>query len=253
MTRVLDLGVISLTYVSPGTAITISGADPSSFADGSPGFQTCTGELLPFAVGSTLFTDWGGGLPVLTVDATATSSPRGVRVDWSAPEGFEPARVQILRRSSNRDFVVAATLAGQRQGSWLDEDFLPGSSEGVIYRITMEEGERSAVSAEIAVQQGDTPGLVVSRDRLLPNVPNPFNPSTDLRFALAEHGRARLEIYDTAGRRVWTWSREGLSAGEHTTTWTGLDDHGRRVSSGVYIVRLRTAQAVDHQRIVMLK
>lgn len=72
----------------------------------------------------------------------------------------------------------------------------------------------------------------------LRNHPNPFNPSTEIHFALPGTGRAELRIYDLAGRRVRNLDAGVLAAGQHTVRWDGRDERGRSVTSGVYLARL---------------
>jgi hypothetical protein len=69
--------------------------------------------------------------------------------------------------------------------------------------------------------------------------PNPFNPRTSILLSLPVPGRARIEIYDLRGRLVRQLIDESLPAGEYTRSWSGLDDQGQRVASGIYLVRLR--------------
>ena len=89
--------------------------------------------------------------------------------------------------------------------------------------------------------------------RFLPAAPNPFNPQTSLRFALAAAGPARLEIIDLAGRRL-TVLREGpCDAGEQSAIWDGRDDTGRALPSGVYFARLVTPAAEQSQKLVLLR
>ena len=73
---------------------------------------------------------------------------------------------------------------------------------------------------------------------LHPAAPNPFNPSTTLRFSVAEAGAARLAVYDTNGRWVRGLVDGYRPAGQHAVVWNGTDDSGRPVASGVYLVRL---------------
>jgi hypothetical protein len=69
--------------------------------------------------------------------------------------------------------------------------------------------------------------------------PNPFNPRTSIQLSLPVPGRAKVEIYDLRGRLVRQLVDEDFPAGEYTRSWSGLDGQGRRVASGVYLVRLR--------------
>ena len=68
--------------------------------------------------------------------------------------------------------------------------------------------------------------------------PNPFNPSTTIGFALAQSGPTRLDIFTVDGRHVRSLVSGDLNAGQHSVTWTGVDENGRAVASGAYFYRL---------------
>jgi hypothetical protein len=89
--------------------------------------------------------------------------------------------------------------------------------------------------------------------RLHPARPNPFNPSTTLVFELERGARAELAIYDIAGRHVRTLATGYHGDGRHEVVWDGSDDSGRRVSSGVYFVRLRGEDFVETRRVALVK
>jgi len=76
------------------------------------------------------------------------------------------------------------------------------------------------------------------RTALRQNVPNPFNPSTRIPFAISQAGRVTLAVYDVRGRRVATLVDRDLPAGEHHVDWQGKDDAGHDIASGVYFCRL---------------
>ena len=84
------------------------------------------------------------------------------------------------------------------------------------------------------------------------NAPNPFNSETSIRFELAEESAVRLEVFDLLGQRVRVLVAEALSAGEHQVLWDGRDELGARVSSGVYIYRLRAGGDFRQQRRMLL-
>ena len=84
--------------------------------------------------------------------------------------------------------------------------------------------------------------------------PNPFNPSTTVRFAVpAAGGDVRLAIFDIRGRLVRTLVRGHRDGGMHTAVWNGTDDKGARVSSGMYFVILETGGGVQTRKISLLK
>ncbi|MDD4277921.1 MAG: T9SS type A sorting domain-containing protein [Candidatus Cloacimonetes bacterium] len=88
---------------------------------------------------------------------------------------------------------------------------------------------------------------------LLRNYPNPFNPSTTISFNLPSVMSCKLEIYNLKGQRVITLLNEARASGSHTITWSGLDDAGRPVSSGLYFYRLTTPQNIVSAKMLMLK
>lgn len=73
---------------------------------------------------------------------------------------------------------------------------------------------------------------------LYPNYPNPFNPTTSIRFGLPESGRAIISVYSITGRKVKTLLDEQLSAGYHQLLWDGTDQNGNKVTSGVYLYHI---------------
>lgn len=91
------------------------------------------------------------------------------------------------------------------------------------------------------------------RIALHPSVPNPFSPSTMIRFDLDKADAVELTIYDVTGRRVRTLVNEARGAGRHEVVWRGEDDNGRRVASGVYLYRLRSGSYVETRRMTLLK
>lgn len=71
------------------------------------------------------------------------------------------------------------------------------------------------------------------------NAPNPFNPTTAIRFSIPEIGRVYLAVYDVNGRLVRVLIDGELSVGAHEVTWDGRDEVGHEVASGVYLARLQ--------------
>lgn len=83
--------------------------------------------------------------------------------------------------------------------------------------------------------------------------PNPFNPTTEIACRLPAAGEVVLAVYDAAGRRVALIARGHLEAGEHTFRWTGRDDAGREVGSGVYFSHLETGTGTLINKMVLLR
>jgi hypothetical protein len=89
--------------------------------------------------------------------------------------------------------------------------------------------------------------------RLLPNAPNPFNPSTVLRFEVGSPGPVRLAIHTVSGRLVRVVFDGQALPGTNEAVWDGLGTDGAAAGSGVYLLRLETERASETRRVVLLR
>ncbi|MDX2472310.1 MAG: right-handed parallel beta-helix repeat-containing protein [Candidatus Krumholzibacteria bacterium] len=86
------------------------------------------------------------------------------------------------------------------------------------------------------------------------NVPNPFNPRTEIRFSVPGTARVEVVIHDIAGRRVATLVSNGeYPAGEHQIPWNGIDHAGRHVPSGTYFYRVTTGGRTETGKMALLR
>jgi hypothetical protein len=83
--------------------------------------------------------------------------------------------------------------------------------------------------------------------------PNPFNGRTVLRFSLQDDGPVSLTIYNIMGQQVRTLADGLRQAGAHRIVWDGRDDHGRKVSSGLYFCRMGLEATARAIKIVLLQ
>ena len=93
------------------------------------------------------------------------------------------------------------------------------------------------------------------RTTLLPNYPNPFNPSTRIAFTIGQ-GAPRLvtvRVYDMLGRLVRTLLHEVRSSGTYELVWNARDDLGRPVASGMYMARLSVGEFAAARTMTLLK
>ena len=70
------------------------------------------------------------------------------------------------------------------------------------------------------------------------NFPNPFNPSTTIRFGLPEDSHVSLVIYDLRGNVVHTLESGTKAAGWYDLVWNGQTSDGRSISTGLYFARI---------------
>ena len=85
------------------------------------------------------------------------------------------------------------------------------------------------------------------------NAPNPFNPSTTIGFSLTHGAQVNLVIYDVLGRLVNTLVDRPLAAGHHQVQWSGADDFGQPVASGVYLYRLRSTAGTAVRKMILIR
>ena len=92
---------------------------------------------------------------------------------------------------------------------------------------------------------------------LHPNVPNPFNPSTNIVFETAAKADVRLKVFNIAGRAVRTLIDGEISPGRHDVLWDGRDESGQPAASGVYtvhaVVRHSSGISMTSRKILLLR
>jgi VCBS repeat protein/Big-like domain-containing protein/flagellar hook capping protein FlgD len=99
----------------------------------------------------------------------------------------------------------------------------------------------------------EVPPPTIPATALLQNHPNPFNPSTSIRFELTHDANVTLSVFDAAGAFVTTLAAGPYSRGIHDVVWNGTDGKGGRVGSGVYFYRLDTGGKTLTRKMVLLK
>jgi len=106
------------------------------------------------------------------------------------------------------------------------------------------------IGGVVTVQEDTAPRLATVA---LYVAPNPFNPSTHVRFDLDTAAAVSLVLYDVAGRRVRTLYDGHLGPGPQAIPWDGRDHHGQPAASGVYFVRLSTPRTTAVARMVLVR
>jgi len=101
---------------------------------------------------------------------------------------------------------------------------------------------------------GDAGASGIANNSLGQNVPNPFNPTTTIRYQVKEPGPVSLRIYNVAGQLVKTLVDGHRVGGQvHRATWNGLNDSGQQISSGVYFYKLVARNFTQTKKMVVLK
>ena len=85
------------------------------------------------------------------------------------------------------------------------------------------------------------------------NSPNPFNPTTQIKFGLPNMQKVEIDVYSITGQKIKTLVNSTMSAGYHTINWSATDDNGVKVSSGIYIYQLRCGNEVFTKKMIFAK
>ncbi len=83
--------------------------------------------------------------------------------------------------------------------------------------------------------------------------PNPFNPTTRIRYGISKLTSVNIVIYDMTGRLVSNYKIGDKAPGWHEFTWQGTDSHGQKVSTGMYLVTMRAGEHFQKQKVTFLK
>ena len=173
-------------------------------------------------------------------------------------------RVQVSDDGSNWETLE---YTNESTHAWVAQSFqLDGIVEmtsTVQFRfIASDDGDGSIVEAGVDDFQligftvpdiTDVDDIIPASAVLLQNVPNPFNPKTDIRFALPNAQDVTLKVFDVQGRQVVKLMDGPADAGFHTITWNGTDAEGRQMSSGVYFYVLQGEDLKLREKMVLLK
>lgn len=101
-----------------------------------------------------------------------------------------------------------------------------------------------------AYDPSDTPSVTAE---LYPNYPNPFNPSTTIKYYLNAPTRTELTVYNLKGQMIRNLVSGEIPEGIHTTVWDGRDASGRGVASGVYFYRLMAGKEAHTGKMLLVK
>jgi hypothetical protein len=184
--------------------------------------------------------------PLAVADAEAAS----IALTWEAADDPDIDFYRIYRSTS----PGFAPGAGNEIATTIDVAYedLSLAVDIYYYKIAAEDfngnlGEFSSeVSGEILGINAD--GVLPTEYALAQNFPNPFNPSTNIKFQLPAAGHVSMVIYDYVGREVLSLIDQPMSAGYHNVS-VGAD----KLASGVYFYRIRVNDFTSTRKMLLLK
>jgi len=103
--------------------------------------------------------------------------------------------------------------------------------------------------------EGDEPEIPVipTQTQLFSAFPNPFNPSTNLRYSMKDAGDVRIDVYNVKGQLMQSFERSHAQAGYYQVSWDGRDLNGSLVGTGVYFYRMTSGKYAATKKMVLAK
>ncbi|HEX7880094.1 MAG TPA: S8 family serine peptidase [Candidatus Eisenbacteria bacterium] len=160
------------------------------------------------------------------------------------------------------DTITSAAIPGQARCAPLAGTLLiaipPGTPNGTSTTVTFQvepEGVPwmgvTRVTTVTVSTTSDVAALDLPKRLTLASRPRPVDGSFELEMALPHAGHVRLDAYDVTGRLRATLVDRSLEAGWTRIPWTGVDDAGRRLAAGVYLLRLVSPDGTASGRVVL--
>lgn len=119
-----------------------------------------------------------------------------------------------------------------------------------LSEVQLNEGQiDTEVGAAMAAKTLDLPRAFA----LQAHYPNPFNPTTTIKYELPVGAAVELTVYDLVGQQVRTLQTGRQEAGRHQLEWDGRDDLGKEVASGMYMYKLVTPERTLVRKMMLLR
>ena len=193
------------------------------------------------------------------------------RFTFSYDNSFGVADVQLSQALTGKVFIKQMLVEGKLVVDIISLTGLVPAELGsemfsVAFRdATQQEAGLTLEKVEVADRSGKVyiEAAKVNGAKALPkaftlsqNSPNPFNPSTTISYEIPESSGAAkvvVAVYNIRGQKVVTLVDELKETGQYSVNWDGLDETGRRVSSGVYFYRMNAGDFTAVRKMVVLK
>jgi len=189
------------------------------------GVQTTKNIEIPI----TPFSYQGGNLVVMTYRP------------WQEPDGNWYSNYEWIASEFGTDRTIADASDGER----LNLSNFRESKPVLAVPLTIFVFDGASAEGDVV----NTPRV----NQLMPNYPNPFNPTTTISFYNASNGHVQVEVFNILGQKVKTLIDDNLSTGTHSTVWNGDDQLGKSVGSGVYFYKMTTEGYTETKKMLLMK
>jgi len=144
--------------------------------------------------------------------------------------------------------AFATTISGGGvTGMWWTYNVANSTSGGEMEREKLMEWLPYSTAVEMTAE------LATKEDATWGNFPNPCNNATTFQFYTNEPGPASLQIYNSLGQMIHSWPGLMAHTGWNRVTWTGRDEQGEPIASGVYLYRIETGDDARWYKMTVVK
>lgn len=193
--------------------------------------------------------DWGT-LPVELISLTAEALEGTVKIKWITGQELNNSHFDIERKREQSEWIKAGTVSGSGNASspkeyeFTDLNVAAGTYSYRLKQIDYNGNfEYHLLNDEVVVSSPDSYAL-------FQNHPNPFNPSTVIRYSLRSDGIVRLTLYDANGREVAELLNSYQNAGSFELK---LNTSEFNLSSGIYFCRMEVPGFTKVIRMMLIK
>jgi len=171
---------------------------------------------------------------------------------------FGISQLRIVRRFDGSELTNRWVLqGGANYSNFIDNVPVAGTP---IVRVIGSQGGIEPQASRFTIGRGFITDVAVEKEgipteyKLAQNFPNPFNPTTEIRFDLPKQSPVTLEIYDNLGQKVKTLIHgELMEPGYYKVSWNGTNESGASVASGVYYYRIVAEKFTQLKKMMFLK
>jgi hypothetical protein len=203
--------------------------------------------------------------PALAIDGSGnrlfvmgirTAAPNIGEYKWCAfgnESALESAAPMVLLQNNTNNFGhLSAPLAAATNATGL---LVVGSNATTddLWYSQFNLGAPKSAAHEAAIEQQRKLGAAIENFSEVQAYPNPFNPTTTIRFAVKAPAAVKLHIFNLKGELVRTLADGEFNRGLYEKRWNGRDDTGRPAASGMYFYRLQIGGKMFTGRMQMLK